>query len=194
MTIKRFIIILATILATLSSIDAIAQEVKGDGAGSQTVECTDELFADAESAYQRRYDARHSATFVYRADKLIRKIVAICPDAKLNPVFQTRIESLGEQIADHELRIAKYYNNSYRANGHGLKGVQARLRKIVNDVPKYSKLDEVLFLLGEAYLLYGEVDKAKETFKSLSDRFPFSDFAKQAELVLKKSNAPDYLF
>lgn len=172
------------LLTSLFLSDASAQVTNVDGTDvGKPEECTSELFLDAENAYQNTFGVRGN-DWAYLAEKLIGKILAVCPNAKLNPVFQSEIETLGEKKADRLIYIAKYYLGPNFSNGRGIRGARSRLKQIMEGVPTYSKMDEVLYLLGESYLFNGEIDEAKNAFENLYERFPFSEFVGKAQIDL----------
>lgn len=86
-----------------------------------------------------------------------------------------------EKDAKHNLEVAKFYMKK-----KAYKGVTDRLLEIVYTYPSYSRFDEVLSLLGEAFLRLDKKDEAAKFYKRLVDDFPESEFAKVAKQRLSE--------
>jgi outer membrane protein assembly factor BamD (BamD/ComL family) len=75
-----------------------------------------------------------------------------------------------------DLRIAQFYFN----RGHGMKGAESRLRKILQGYPRFSRMDEVLLLLGKAYLMDEQPEAAANHFWKLVCKYPGSKYSDEA--------------
>ena len=125
----------------------------------------------AEKLYRR--SALDSNT-MFVAERLISKIIAICPSADLDPNMQSELETLHEMQADHSFSIANYYFDQFKENGRGLKGSQSRFIEIATKYPHFAKIDEVLVLLGEIFVYDVNYEDAVVELKKLINDFPAS--------------------
>lgn len=85
-----------------------------------------------------------------------------------------------EKEAKHNLEVAKFYlkRKAYKA-------VSDRLLEIVYTYPKFSRLDEVLFILADTLLKQDNSNEAAKFYKQLVDDFPDSEFAKDSKKKLE---------
>ena len=95
-------------------------------------------------------------------------------DPARDPIMETN--------AKHSLNVARYYLTKRKA----YEGALDRLQEIVDTYPDFSRMDEVLFLLGEAHLKLNKPEKASESYEKLLKDFPGSEFAKKARERLKE--------
>jgi outer membrane protein assembly factor BamD (BamD/ComL family) len=87
----------------------------------------------------------------------------------------TRDETM-EVAAKHNLEIARWYLTKRKA----YEGARDRLQEIIDTYPDFSRMDEVLFLMGEAHLKLSKGEKAGEFYNKLLKDYPDSEFAKKA--------------
>ena len=144
-------------------------------------ECTDQFFSDVQNAYRMRIYGQSGP----QAEKNLQRILELCPDTPNKVLIQSEITTLGEEYAEHSLLLAKYYLKVFQEKGNGLKGSQSRLRLIEEKVPKFSKLDEVLFLLGKTYTFEDNFDEAEKYFRKTIKEFPKSKFRNDAKNYLR---------
>ncbi len=150
-------------------------------------QCTSELFYEAEDLYRQRKFVRFEGQF--RVEHLIRQILDVCPNASLMTYLHKRLEIIEEERAEHNFVIGNFYfKQSVENKKGGLKGAQARFREIVEKYPDYSKMDEVLFKLGETYLLDKDFEKAKDYFQTVIEKHPDSEFADKAKAEIARIN------
>jgi outer membrane protein assembly factor BamD (BamD/ComL family) len=81
-----------------------------------------------------------------------------------------------EIAAKHHLEVARWYLTKRKA----YEGARDRLQEIMDTYPDFSRMHEVLFLMGEAQLKLGKNDKAIEYYNKLLKDYPDSEFAKKA--------------
>jgi hypothetical protein len=84
-----------------------------------------------------------------------------------------------EREAKHNLEVARFYMKK-----KAYKAVTDRLLEVSYVYPQFSKFDEVLFLLGDAFLKQNNKAEAARHLKQLVDDFPESQFAKEAKKLL----------
>src|ERR1700685_3196269 len=101
----------------------------------------------ANIQYQQMEKADRDFTHAKRAEDEYRNLIMQYPDnPKLVKEGKLRLLEVQEVLAEREYGIGKfyYYRLSYPAS-------IARLKKLVEKYPLYSKVDEALFLLGQNY-------------------------------------------
>lgn len=168
----------------LAAIPVAAQESQTVPIASPSAEitCTPELFDQAEE----EFGSRNSRDRI-RAAKTHQKILDACQDSPLLPEVSRRLSILLEELAEESFYIANYYFEKYR-NGSvgriGLKGSHSRYRSIFEKYPNYSKIDEVIYLIGETYLLQENFEDAAKYFQIAVDKFPGSEIANWANVKL----------
>ena len=82
----------------------------------------------------------------------------------------------------HSLDVARWYLTKRKA----YEGARERLQEIVDTYPEFSRMDEVVFLLGEASLKLNKPEKAREYYERLVKDFEGSEFVKKAHERLKE--------
>ncbi|HWP41966.1 MAG TPA: tetratricopeptide repeat protein [Blastocatellia bacterium] len=87
-----------------------------------------------------------------------------------------------EIAAKHNLEVARYYLTKRKA----YEGARDRLQEIVETHPGFSRMDEVLYLLGEANLKLDKPEEAAEYYDKLVKEYPDSDLVKKAKERLDK--------
>jgi TolA-binding protein len=85
-----------------------------------------------------------------------------------------------EITAKHNLDVARYYLTKRKA----YEGARDRLQEIIDAYPDFSRMDEVVFLMGEANIKLGKKEKAADFYDKLLKSYPESEFAKKARLRL----------
>ena len=81
-----------------------------------------------------------------------------------------------ELTARHNLTVARYYLEKRKA----YKGALDRLQEIMDTYAEFSRMDEVLFLMGEAQYKLNQPDKAGEFYNRMLKDYPNSEFVKKA--------------
>ena len=90
-----------------------------------------------------------------------------------------------EIAAKHNLDVARWYLTKRKA----YEGARDRLQEIMDSYPDFSRMDEVVFLMGEASLKLKKNDKAVEYYNGLLKVYPESEFAKRAHERLDELKA-----
>jgi outer membrane protein assembly factor BamD len=104
--------------------------------------------------YQEMEKPDRDYTHAMRAEEEYRQLILQWPESKLVPEAKQRLMQVQEVIAEREFRVGRFYygRQSYPA-------AIARLRSLADKYPLYSKADEALFLLGQAY--EGEITQVR---------------------------------
>ena len=85
-----------------------------------------------------------------------------------------------EVQAKHNLEVARWYITKRKA----YEGALDRLQEIVDTYADFSRMDEVVFLMGEANLKLGKNDKAADFYNKLLKIYPDSEFVKKTRARL----------
>ncbi|MEK6286565.1 MAG: outer membrane protein assembly factor BamD [Acidobacteriota bacterium] len=85
-----------------------------------------------------------------------------------------------EIAARHNLDVARFSITKRKA----YEGARDRLQEIIDTYPDFSRMDEVVFLMGELYLKLGKTEKAADYYGKLLKVYPESEFAKKAQARL----------
>lgn len=89
-----------------------------------------------------------------------------------------------EIAAKHNLDVARWNVNKRKA----YEGARDRLQEIIDTYPDFSRMDEVLFLMGEVHLKLGKSEKAADYYGKLLKAYPDSEFAKKSRARLDELN------
>ena len=95
-------------------------------------------------------------THAKRAEEEYKQVLLQFPDSKLVPIAKQRLLAVQEVLAEREFLIGRFY--FLRA---AWPAAIARLTSVTQTYPLYSKADEALYMLGQAY--EGEVDIIRNT-------------------------------
>jgi len=91
-----------------------------------------------------------------------------------------------EIAAKHNLEVARWNVTKRKA----YEGARDRLQEIIDTYPDFSRMDEVLFLMGEVHLKLGKNDKAADYYGKLLKDYPESEFAKKTRARLDELKTP----
>ena len=87
-----------------------------------------------------------------------------------------------ETQAKHNLQVGRWYLTKQKA----YEGARDRFQEIIDTYPEFSRMDEVLFLMGETHEGLKKPEKAVEYYEKLLKDFPESEFAKKTKERLEK--------
>ena len=110
-----------------------------------------------------------------RAQGVARGPVEAAPDKEM------------ELTAKHNLGVARYYLEKRKAYA----GALDRLQEIRDTYASFSRMDEVLFLMGEANYKLNKPEKAGEFYNQMLKDFPASEFVKRARERLAELKIPE---
>jgi TolA-binding protein len=97
----------------------------------------------------------------------------------VKPIEAPRDEAL-EIAARHNLDVARWNLTKRKA----YEGARDRLQEIIDTYPDFSRMDEVVFLMGELHLKLGKTEKSAEYYSKLLKVYPESEFAKKSRARL----------
>jgi outer membrane protein assembly factor BamD len=127
-----------------------------------------------------------------KAEQRLKSLMQQFPKTELRPEVEERLKEVQENLAMHNLYVARFYYDAryQKGRGTGLKGSQSRLKEIVEKYPQFSYMDEVLFRLGTTYQLEEEPDEAAKYYQNLLRDYPNSEYADKAREQLGIIGAP----
>jgi outer membrane protein assembly factor BamD len=125
-----------------------------------------------------------------KAEQRLKALLQQYPKSSLRPVVEDRLHEVQENLAMHNLSIARFYGNKFVQQKGGLKGAQSRLKEIVDKYPCFSYNDEVLFRLASTYQAEEEPDEAAKYYQQLIQGYPDSEFNEKARDQLNIIGAP----
>jgi len=126
-----------------------------------------------------------------KAEQRLKVLLQQYPQSPLRATVEARLAEVQENLAMHNLQIARfYYDVKYSTGKGGLKGSQSRLKEIVDKYPCFSYNDEVFFRLASTYQAEEEPDEAARYYQKLVQEFPDSEYNEKAKDQLKIIGAP----
>jgi TolA-binding protein len=97
---------------------------------------------------------------------------------KLDPLRDNTLEIESK----HNLDVARWSITKRKA----YKGGMDRLQEIIDTYPTFSRMDEVLYWMGEANLKLNDGEKAAEYYSKLLKEYPESELVKKTKEQLEK--------
>ncbi len=150
----------------------------------------DVMLKIAESEMRQMGLSDRDISHAKKAEQRLKVLTQQFPNTALKPEVSQRLNEVQENLAMHNLQIARFYvGRSEHGNG-GLKGAQSRLDDIIKFYPNFSYLDEVLFRQGALYLQEEEPDEAAKYFQRIARDYPNSEYAEKASEQLNAIGAP----
>ena len=126
-----------------------------------------------------------------KAEQRLKVLLQQYPQSPLRPTVEDRLREVQENLAMHNLQIARfYYDVKFSTGKGGLKGAQSRLKEIVDKYPCFSYNDEVFYRLASTYQAEEEPDEAAKYYQKLVQDFPDSEYIDKAREQLNIIGAP----
>ena len=126
-----------------------------------------------------------------KAEQRLKVLLQQYPNTPLRETVESRLHEVQENLAMHNLQIARfYYDVKYSTGKGGLKGSQSRLKEIVDKYPCFSYNDEVFYRLATTYQAEEEPDEAAKYYQKLVQEFPESEYNDKAKEQLNIIGAP----
>lgn len=121
-------------------------------------------------------------THARKAEQRLKALLQQYPQTKLRPEVTERLREVQDNLAMHNLQIARfYYETRYKTKKGGLKGSQDRLKEIVEKYPLFCLMDEVLFRYATTFQEEEEPDEAAKYYQQLVRDYPNSEFVEKAK-------------
>jgi tetratricopeptide (TPR) repeat protein len=146
----------------------------------------------AESEMRQMGLSDRDVSHARKAEQRLKVLLQQHPQSALRPNVEERLREVQENLAMHNLGVARFYHDARynKGRGSGLKGAQSRLKEIVEKYPHFSYMDEVLFRLGTTFQLEEEPDEAAKYFQEILRDHPNSDYAEKAREQLEIIGVP----
>lgn len=126
-----------------------------------------------------------------KAEQRLKVLLQQYPKSALRETVESRLVEVQENLAMHNLQVARYYFDvKYLNEKGGLKGSQSRLKEIVDKYPCFSYNDEVFYRLAATYQAEEEPDEAARYYQKLVQEFPESEYNEKAKEQLGIIGAP----
>jgi outer membrane protein assembly factor BamD len=117
-----------------------------------------------------------------KAEQRLKALLQQYPQTKLRPEVEVRLREVQDNLAMHNLQIARfYYDARYKGKKGGLKGSQDRLKEIVDKYPNFCLMDEVLFRYATTFQEEEEPDEAAKYYQQLVRDYPNSEFVDKSK-------------
>jgi outer membrane protein assembly factor BamD len=159
----------------------------------------------ADIYYQQMEKPDRDFTNAQQAEEQYRKMINLYPDSSLVPRAKQRLRDVQEVLAEREAQIGFYYESRENYNA-----AIARLDTVADTYPLYSKSDQVLIAIGDAYAgqahnvqittgLPGAIrerlravylDKAAAAYEKVITRYPMAPHVEDARDRLVAMNRP----
>jgi outer membrane protein assembly factor BamD (BamD/ComL family) len=169
------------------AISANGQDRPADSAALPPVppNCTQELFDRAETSYRIRW---RDSEILVRAERELKEVIRNCSARPEGYQAEEHLQIVQEELAETNYLIAKFYLSRFYDGRGGGAGARARLNVILERYPKYTKLDEVLSLLGQVNIRQDYLDDAASNYQRLVKDYPYSQYAGEAFIQLSVIN------
>jgi outer membrane protein assembly factor BamD len=150
----------------------------------------DVMLKIAESDMRQMGLPDRQTTNARKAEVRLKILLQQFPDTPLRSAVELRLKEVQENLAMHNLQVARFYIARMEHGNGGLKGGQSRLREIMEKYPNFSYMDEVLMRLGDLYVQEEEPDEAAKFYQQVVRDWPNSEYAEKAKDQLTKIGAP----
>jgi outer membrane protein assembly factor BamD len=114
-----------------------------------------------------------------------RKVEANFPTSSFVAAARAKADACRERLADSEVRIGLFYMKRKAYDG-----AVSRFRTVLDQYPRYTRRDQVTFLLAEALKAVHKGEEAALYFQKIVDEFPKSRYYSQARRALEEPHAP----
>jgi outer membrane protein assembly factor BamD len=151
----------------------------------------DAMLKVAESEMRQMGLSDRDISHAKKAEQRLKALLQQYPKSTLRPTVELRLRQVQENLAMHNLTIARFYQDTKFQQGKGgLKGAQWRLKEIVDKYPCFSYNDETLYRLAATYQAEEEPDEAAKYYQQLIQGYPDSEFNEKAREQLNIIGAP----
>ena len=137
--------------------------------------------------FKQMEKADRDSTQALRAEDECRNLVVQFPNSKFVPEAQQMLRNIQEALAEGEYRVGSFYHkkgsNPAAAN---------RLSRVADQYPLYSKSDEALWQMGDAYSKMGTRFRAKagDAYARIVRDYPLSARVEDAKKRLNELELP----
>ena len=150
----------------------------------------DALLKVAETEMRQMGLSDRDITHARKAEQRLKALLQRYPQTDLRTTAEAHLREVQDNLAMHNLQVARFYGARFENKKGGLKGEQDRLREIVEKYPNFCLMDEVLFRLGWTFQQEEEPDEAAKLYQQLVRDYPNSDYIDKAKEQLNIIGAP----
>lgn len=157
---------------------------------------TDSLTCDAmlrvaETEMRQMGLADRDIIHARKAEQRLKVMLQQCLKSSMRPEAELRLREVQDNLAMHNLYIARfYYDSRYKNVKGGLKGAQDRLKEIVEKYKNFCHMDEVLYRYATTFKEEEEPDEAAKLYQQLVRDYPNSEYVEKAKDQLNIIGAP----
>ncbi|MCA1579575.1 MAG: outer membrane protein assembly factor BamD [Acidobacteria bacterium] len=145
----------------------------------------------AEAEMRQMGLADRDISHAKKAEQRLKVLLQQYPASPLRATVEARLAEVQENLAMHNLQIARfYYDVKYSTGKGGLKGSQSRLKEIADKYPCFSFNDEVFYRLATTYQAEEEPDEAARYYQKLVQEHPDSEYVEKAKEQLNIIGVP----
>jgi outer membrane protein assembly factor BamD len=141
----------------------------------------DALLKVAETEMRQMGLSDRDISHARKAEQRLKALIQRYPQSELRPTVEEHLREVQDNLAMHNLQVARFYGARYENRKVGLKGEQDRLREIVEKYPNFCLMDEVLFRLGSTFQEEEEPDEAAKLYQQLVRDYPNSEYVDKAK-------------
>ena len=141
----------------------------------------DALLKVAETEMRQMGLSDRDITHARKAEQRLKALLQRYPQTDLRPTVEGHLREVQDNLAMHNLQVARFYGARFENRKGGLKGEQDRLREIVEKYPNFCLMDEVLFRFGWTFQQEEEPDEAAKLYQQLVRDYPNSEYVDKAK-------------
>jgi outer membrane protein assembly factor BamD len=133
--------------------------------------------------YRQMEKADRDNMHALKAEEECRQLLIQFPNSKFAPRTTQLVRNIQEALAEGEMRVGDFY---YRKQSWA--SSSNRLQALTDQYPLYSRADEALFKMGDAYTKMGPrfKDRSGKAYAKLVREYPLSAYADDAKKRLQE--------
>ena len=139
-----------------------------------TPQCTPAVIEGTQASFRQR---RRGSQNLAIAERDLKTALGICSTDDAAPLLKEQLRVTQEERAESSLQVAKFYLRPSLDGKIRKNAALPRLKDIRERYPEYSKLDEVIWLLGNLTFEEKDIDEAAKYYQQLIKDFPSSQYA-----------------
>lgn len=133
--------------------------------------------------YKQMEKADRDNMHALKAQEECRQLLIQFPNSKFAPGAQQLVRNIQEALAEGEMRVGEFYykKQSWASSSN-------RLQALTDQYPLFSRADEALFRMGDAYMRMGPrfKDRSGKAYAKLVREYPLSSYADDAKKRLQE--------
>lgn len=133
--------------------------------------------------YKQMEKADRDNMHALRAEDECRQLLVQFPNSKFAPRASQLLRNIQEALAEGEMRVGEFYykKQSWASSSN-------RMQTLTDQYPLFSRADEALYKLGDAYTKMGPrfKDRSGKAYSKLVREYPLSAFAEDAKKRLQE--------